>query len=159
MPTPPKPPDQRRRRNKEQPKRAASTQLPPVNVRKAPPPPAGLAKRLHPAFRAAWRSSVANLWPADHAVLVARLVEDRDELARTRGSGVAPGLRSAILQLERELLLTTKSARASGVTVRDEQPVTIVEDDDEADEKATPPPKRRSISRSRRDRILRAVPD
>ena len=157
MPQPPKDPSQRRRRNREQPTRAASTALPDTNRRKAPPPPKGLPAKLHAAYREAWRSSVANLWAPSAAPLVARLVRLRDFVDTTPIADVKPAHLSALLQLERELLLGQKAARASGVTVRDESaPEADVEDVDEK-----PAPRRRKAGdAARRRRVhLRAVGD
>lgn len=125
-----------------------------MSRRSAPPPPAGLPKRLHAAYRKVWSSSVAHLWPPDSAQLVARLVEQRDRVKRL-GDDCKPAHMSVLLQLERELLLTPKSARASGITVRDEQPTHVPAAADDDGEAAARP--RRRSSTARRDRVLRAV--
>lgn len=124
--------------------------MPTTTKRKPPAPPSTLPKRLHPAYREVWRSSVAHLWPPSVAPIVARVVELRDRIRR-QGDDVRPAMLSALLQLERELLLTPKAARASGVTVRDEDlPAEAAVDE--------PAPRRRStVTKTRRDRVLRAV--
>lgn len=133
--------------------RATSTALPDVNRRKAPPPPSWLPKARHPDYRAVWRSSVAHLWPTSAAEQVARLVVLR--FACRKVDEVTPAQLSVLLQLERELLLGPKSARASGVTVRDESAPDVADtDDDEAK------PRRRKatrVDRARRERVLRVV--
>jgi hypothetical protein len=150
VPAPPKPPGQRLGHSPRESRRASSTALPETNRRKAPPPPSWLAKRLHPAYRQLWRGSVAGLWAPEAADLVARLVEDRDRLRRL-GDDATAALRSAVLQLERGLLLEPKAARASGVTVRDEAPADV-------DAETTSTKRRRSsFDRARRERVLRAV--
>lgn len=156
VPTPPKDPAQRRRRNREQPKRATSTALPATSARSAPAPPKWLPKALHPDYRAVWGSSVAHLWAPSAAELVARLVQLRVHV-RELGVDVRPAHLSVLLQLERELLLGPRAARASGVTLRDEAgtPAELAGDGD--DEPATAPRRRSSVSKSRRDRVLRAV--
>lgn len=158
VPSPPKDPRQRRRRNAEPPKRATSTALPAESKRKAPPPPSWLAKRLHPQYRAVWRSSVAHLWPPSVGELVARLVDERDRLRRL-GDDASPALRSVVLQLERELLLGPRAARASGVTMRDEADVPAqldVGDDDDVPAAAAKTGTGK-ITKARRDRVLRVV--
>lgn len=156
VPTPPKDPKQRRRRNRDPTKRASSTALPAVSQRKAPPPPKWLKRELHADYRAVWGASVAHLWAPSVADLVARLVDERARLRRL-GDDATPALRSVVLQLERELLLGPKAARASGVTMRDESAGLDVGDGDDGDDEAATAPRRKSSSRARRDRVLRAV--
>lgn len=159
VPTPPKDPSQRRRRNVEQPKRATSTALPAESRRKAPPPPSWLAKKFHADYRRVWTASVAHLWPPSAAELVGRLVVQRERVHRL-GDECTPAHMSVLLQLERELLLGPKAARASGVTVRDESAPTALdvgEDDGDGEAGTAAKPKRSTVPKGRRDRILRAV--
>lgn len=156
MPSPPKDPKQRRRRNLEKPKRAAATTVPETSKRAAPKPPSWLIKRLHPEYKRVWTASVAHLWPPSAGELVARLVDERDRLRRL-GDDATPSLRSVVLQLERELLLGPRAARASGITVRDETVPAPFEGDDVDDEPATRRRASSTVSKSRRDRVLRIV--
>lgn len=113
-------------------------------------------KRLHPAYREVWRSSVANLWPPSADVLVARLVRLRDYVDTAPIADVRPATLSTLLQLERELLLGPRAARASGVTVRDEQaPAPELELEPEAP--ASRRPRRRGDAARRKRVDLRVV--
>jgi hypothetical protein len=77
-------------------------------------------KRLRAAYLRLWRScAVANVWRAEDAHAVARLVLLRDRIAR-EGDEARPALYSAVLALEQTLLLSPKARRASGIEVDDE---------------------------------------
>jgi hypothetical protein len=116
VPVAPKPPGQRLGHRRDQPKRATSTTVSGAGIAKPPEPPAWLQQKLHAEYRRLWRdSAVAELWSPETAELVAELVELRDRIRRT------PDARASLFaerrQLERELLLTPRAARQSGVTV------------------------------------------
>lgn len=65
-----------------------------------------------------WRAPVAELWHETDAETVALAVMLRDLIVR-QGDDVKPALIAQRLAVERELLITPKSSRASGITIDD----------------------------------------
>jgi hypothetical protein len=116
VPIAPKPAEQRLGHRRDVSKRATSTTVTGAGVAKPPSPPSWLAKRLHPEYRRLWReSAVAELWSLEAVDLVSELVDLRDRIRRS--DDVRASLLAERRQLERELLLTPRAQRQSGVTV------------------------------------------
>jgi hypothetical protein len=123
----PKPPSERRRRNREPLHTAVARTVPSSAPAEVPRAPALLTTdKLQRAYRRLWRScAVANVWRAEDAHAVARLVLLRDRIAR-EGDDAKPALYSAVLALEQTLLPSPRARRASGVTVDHEHtPATL----------------------------------